>query len=123
MDAMWKPIEKFKSIIIGEAPKFGQEDPRIESKCEQIHVFMVCFGQATVEHRRVVLPPNTTIRAAKGLFGRDMAQNLVRDENGFRFNESALEKPISNFSNHCNLLIQFTCEDHLKELQSKLIPK
>ena len=85
-----------------------------------ITVFMVCYGQATSEKRRMTVPKNTTLKTMKCLFGRPMSQEVVADENYFIFNEEDLNKPVYMFSNKCCLSLSFCYDSHIKEIRNKL---
>ena len=121
IDSIWKNIEKIRGTLIGDVPKFGPGSMKREcEECDQITVFMVCYGQATSEKRRVTVPTNTTLKTMKGLFGRPMAQEVITDENFFIFNEEDLNKPLSMFSNKCCLSLSFCYDSHIKGLRNKL---
>jgi len=109
--SIWKNIEKIRGTLIGDLPKFGSGSMKREcEECDHITVFMVCYGQATSEKRRMIVPKNTTLKTIKGHFGRPMSQEVVADENYFIFNEDDLNKPVYMFSNKCCLSLSF-CYD------------
>lgn len=115
-------LKKTRDLLPGgpNIKHFGPGRPCEEKQdCEFIHVFMTCVGQGRHEQRRVMLPKDTTLKQAKAAFGREMKQQLISDEDGYRFNQSDLDKSLWNFSNRCCLNLQFEFEDHLQELVEK----
>lgn len=108
----------------GDVPKFGTGSVVVVRKeqadCEEITVFMVCYGQATSEKRRVIVPKDTPLENMRELFGRSMAQEVMRDENDFTFNGSDLKRPVYMFSNKCNLNLAFCYDNHVEQLVKKI---
>lgn len=117
---MWKNIERLKAGLTGDVPKFGSGRPCKEAECDEIKVSMVCYGQATAEKRRLIVPKDTTLEAMKASFGRPMGQEVICDENYFIFNDGDLKKPVYMFSNKCNLNLYFCFDSHVDELKKKL---
>jgi hypothetical protein len=94
-----------------------------EDKCREITAFMICYGLTTIEKRRVSLDKETPLGLASKHFGRPVKQELIYDENFFRFNDSDLNKPLHKFSNNCNINLLFLFESQMQEFGSKLTVK
>ncbi len=41
------------------------------------------------------------------MFGKELSQEIIKDENNFIFHEQDWDKPISSFSNKCRLNLTF----------------
>jgi hypothetical protein len=119
--SVMKPVTTIRNFFLGDVPKFGAGNDKKElEECPDIHVFMVCYGQSTVEKRKAVMEKSTTIRQARDDFGRPMKQELICDENHFRFNENDLDKALYKFSNKCHLNLAFIYENHINTAISKI---
>jgi hypothetical protein len=96
-----KIINSLKELIgAGDVPKLGTGSgckEQVPADCEEITVFMVCYGQATSEKRRVIVPKDTPLENMRELFGRSMAQEVMRNENHFTFSGSDLKRPVYMF--------------------------
>ena len=115
-DKLWKNL----SIDI---PKFGNGDPQEEKKgCKEIATFIACFGLGgmTVDKRRFLLPSNSTILDAretyiKGTSTKTLEQDMIGDEHFFIFGEAELNKPLTDFSNNCQLNLSLFYGNHLNQ--------
>lgn len=115
----WNHVREFTGA--GDVPKFGTGSGcKEQAECEEITVFMVCYGQATSEKRRLVVPKDTPLENMRELFGRSMAQEVMRDENYFTFNDSDLKRPVYMFSNKCNLNLAFCYDSHVEQLMKRI---
>jgi hypothetical protein len=118
----FQTLKSFKELILGagDVPKFGQGTSETEcANCTEVTVFMVCYGQTSAEKRRISVPRDTPLARMRDLFGREMGQEVMADENYFVFNDSELTKPLYMFSNRCCLTLSFVYENHIKEFQRK----
>lgn len=128
LDAIMGPVKSLTSVpgavtktLHGDTPKFGLGSVESEAKCKEIHTFMICCGQASIEKRRAILDRETKLKDTRNYFGRDMTQDLIYDENYFRFSDEDMEKPLHKFSHNCKLNLSFlySSSSHLKELGNK----
>eukprot|EP00037_Helgoeca_nana_P022884 m.235850 g.235850 ORF g.235850 m.235850 type:complete len:90 (-) comp26162_c1_seq12:1774-2043(-) len=61
----------------------------------------------------LLVPPDTKISTVKETWGKQegftkLTQPQVRDEFGYVVGSSDMDKPLTNFSNKCNLNLDFT---------------
>lgn len=117
---MDKFVQKTKELLAKEPfpLPFGPSNRCSQSQegnCKFINVFMMARGLTYIDRRRTTVPPSTTLRELRLRFGREFDQQLICDENSFRFAEDDLDMPISNFSRDCNLNVSFEYEDHIEE--------
>jgi hypothetical protein len=102
-----------------QLPKFGHGAFKTEEcNCDHIRVFMRRHDHLSVDQRRVILDKSTKLKDVKNSFGADMKQELIFDENFFRFHANDLEKPLWMFSSGCNLNLSFVYESQIKEVLS-----
>jgi len=108
MNAILYPAIKVKELwTTSPPPLYGLGVPDTECQCPNITVFMQCVGTSGAERRRTTLDKDITLRQTKDEYGREMAQSGVYDENGFRFSEQDLARPLWQFSNRCALNLNF----------------
>eukprot|EP00037_Helgoeca_nana_P022883 m.235702 g.235702 ORF g.235702 m.235702 type:complete len:181 (-) comp26162_c1_seq1:1774-2316(-) len=96
------------------APPFGPGDPQAEAKaCAQIRLFLRASHRTGFEKMVLLVPPDTKISTVKETWGKQegftkLTQPQVRDEFGYVVGSSDMDKPLTNFSNKCNLNLDFT---------------
>ena len=101
-------------------PKFGTiVDPKSESKCPYLDVFMACHGRFdkfnvvtdNMELRRARFKLNDTALDAREKFGtirgKPVSQEDIKDENGFILDADLLNSPMSSLSHGCRLNLNF----------------
>eukprot|EP01122_Echinamoeba_exundans_P002892 TRINITY_DN12896_c0_g1_i1.p1 TRINITY_DN12896_c0_g1~~TRINITY_DN12896_c0_g1_i1.p1 ORF type:complete len:149 (+),score=28.12 TRINITY_DN12896_c0_g1_i1:34-480(+) len=102
-------------------PMFGYGNPEEECECKRISLFMSLRGTTTEERRRVLVSNvNVPLKETRALFGKPFTQISILDENGYRFNDPDLDKPLYFFSNKCRLNISFAHNsvlDHVPNLK------
>ena len=79
---------------------------------------MLRHDHLSIDKRRVILKASTKLKNVRDHFGSELKQDLVFDENFFRFHVDDLEKPLWKFSNGCNLNLSFVYESQLREVLS-----
>jgi len=123
LTAVEKTAKLLAAALHDAAPRHGLGDAAAErQRCEQIHVFLRCIGKTSTlaENQRLLLPKDATVKDARVAMenergGRQMRQQDVRDEDGFRFSEPMQTEPLWKFSNGCRLTLSFQ-DDWSKEL-------
>ena len=126
--AVWNDFMKVGSMfktLLGESQRFGVGNPAHELKsCSHIHVFMTCSGHSNLDKRRACFEANTTLLQVKTSFDqRVIGQELIFDENYYRFHDADMEKPLWLFSSQCRLNILFVYENHMKRMTDNLHSK
>ena len=94
-------------------------DPKNESKCPYLEVFLACHGgfdkfnvvSDSMELRRGRFKLNDTPLDAREKFGiergKPVSQEDIRDENGFVLDNDLLNQPMSSLSHNCKLNLNF----------------
>lgn len=102
----------------GDIPPFGIGNADAErSSCKEIQLFIACFGFGglSVDKRRVYAPKDLPVKdirevLSKSMGGKKVPQDVIADENFFRYDE---EEPLWRYSNKCNLNVSFFYSDHV----------
>ena len=115
-------LKSFLNLLPEEKgrPKFGTNvDPKNESKCPYLEVFMACHGRFdkfnvvsdSMELRRGRFKLNDTPLDAREKFGiergKPVSQEDIKDENGFVLDNDLLNQPMSSLSHNCKLNLNF----------------
>lgn len=123
-DKLWKNLTT-------DIPKFGNGDPQEEKKCcKEIATFIACYGLGgiAVDKRRFLLPSDSSIINAretyiKGTPTKTLEQDMIGDEHFYIFGEAELNKPLTDFSNNCQLNLSLFYGNHWNQVIVKPFTK
>ena len=88
--------------------------PSEERRCENVHVFCTTVAAAGLRQwrDRFVLPPTTPLGRVQHVFPEPLsAQFVLSDDHDFLFAAADAQRPLSDFSNKCRLVLRFRNND------------
>ena len=114
-----KVLKETKGILsLSDQYKFGPGGIPIkeECNCEEIRVFLVKydllgFREVPQSRRRITLDKNIKLEDIHTKISNIRKDDIITDENFYRYEQADLDKPLYKFSNNCNISLSVLSKD------------
>jgi hypothetical protein len=113
-----KVVKETAGWLVGDRVKFGAGGIPTKERdhCEEVRLFVVTYdvlGFREATRKRKLLDKNMSLREAKEVLSIVSENDVICDENFYRYEQSDFHQPLWKFSNNCNLNLSVIARDKL----------